>query len=120
MQKMHLRPQKISMKHLVVELAEVPPCLINSVEKLDPTLKFFCQEIGLKVIGEKIHKFTPQGLTIVYILTNSHLAFHSWPELGYAHLDLITCGSNLDLARINQLIILLFSTVDYHILEIRY
>ncbi|MBC7074372.1 adenosylmethionine decarboxylase [Candidatus Parcubacteria bacterium] len=39
------------------------------------------------------HKFEPQGLTGVLLLAESHIAFHSWPEIGYLALDIFTCGN---------------------------
>lgn len=39
------------------------------------------------------HKFSPQGMTGVVLLAESHIAFHSWPELSYLAIDIFTCGS---------------------------
>jgi len=43
-----------------------------------------------------IHKFSPQGLTGVVLLAESHIALHSWPEFDYLAIDIFTCG---DLAK---------------------
>ena len=37
------------------------------------------------------HRFQPHGLTIAFILAESHIAYHSWPERSYASIDLISC-----------------------------
>ncbi len=39
-----------------------------------------------------IHKFSPQGMTGVVVLAESHITFHSWPEMDYMALDVFTCG----------------------------
>jgi len=39
-----------------------------------------------------IHKFSPQGITGVILLAESHLAIHTWPELNYIAIDIFTCG----------------------------
>ena len=39
-----------------------------------------------------IHKFSPQGLTGVVLLAESHLSIHSWPEMNYLAIDIFTCG----------------------------
>ena len=39
-----------------------------------------------------IHKFSPQGLTGVILLAESHLAIHTWPEIDYVAIDIFTCG----------------------------
>lgn len=41
-----------------------------------------------------IHKFSPQGITGVVLLAESHLAIHTWPELNYTAIDVFTCGSH--------------------------
>lgn len=39
------------------------------------------------------HQFTPQGVTIVYALAESHISCHTFPEKGSVALDCYTCGS---------------------------
>ena len=43
----------------------------------------------LRIIGEK---FKPQGVTLLALLAESHASIHTWPQLGYAAIDLYTCG----------------------------
>ncbi len=57
--------------------------------------------IALKctIVAETFHQFTPQGVSGVVVLAESHLSLHTWPERGYAAVDLYTCGdpTSLDL-----------------------
>jgi S-adenosylmethionine decarboxylase proenzyme len=39
-----------------------------------------------------IHKFSPQGITGVILLAESHIAIHAWPEFNYLAIDIFTCG----------------------------
>ena len=39
-----------------------------------------------------IHKFSPQGITGVVLLAESHIALHAWPEINYLAIDIFTCG----------------------------
>jgi S-adenosylmethionine/arginine decarboxylase-like enzyme len=41
----------------------------------------FCRLHRLKVVDTKISKFKGQGLTLTYVLSNSNLLVHTWPEL---------------------------------------
>jgi S-adenosylmethionine decarboxylase len=54
------------------------------------------------------HAFEPQGKTSCYILAESHLAIHTYPEHAYVSLDLFTCGTSTDPERSVQYIIDLF------------
>jgi S-adenosylmethionine decarboxylase proenzyme len=55
---------------------------------------------GLTVIAERLHQYLPQGVSGVLILAESHLAVHTWPEHGFAAVDLFTCGTRLDPAQL--------------------
>lgn len=50
---------------------------------------------GATILSSQFHTFAPQGVSGVVIISESHLAIHTWPELGYAAVDLFTCGDRL-------------------------
>lgn len=60
------------------------------------------QRAGLHVVGELFHSFspehpeTPAGVTGVLLLAESHLALHTWPELGLVTLDIYVCNRSYD------------------------
>ncbi len=47
----------------------------------------------LKLIS---HQFEPQGVTAIGLLAESHVSIHTWPETGYAAVDMFTCGETAD------------------------
>jgi S-adenosylmethionine decarboxylase len=49
------------------------------------------QILGLNVVEKLTHSFSPHGKTLVYILSESHLAIHTWPEKNIIHIDLVSC-----------------------------
>ena len=59
-------------------------------------LQAAAQAAGTRVLGTAFHRFSPGGVTGVLIVQESHLAVHTWPERGYAALDLFTCGHQTD------------------------
>jgi S-adenosylmethionine decarboxylase len=40
------------------------------------------------------HRFDPQGVTGLALLAESHISIHTWPESGYAAVDVFTCGDH--------------------------
>ena len=50
-------------------------------------------ECGAVVLGDSFHRFSPQGVSGVVVIAESHLSIHTWPEYGYAALDIFTCGT---------------------------
>jgi len=52
---------------------------------------------GLHPVGELFHRFpAPGGVTGVVLLAESHLAVHTWPELGAVTLDVYVCNLGAD------------------------
>ena len=47
---------------------------------------------GATILGKQSHKFTPQGVTAIIMLAESHISIHTWPENGSYALDAYTCG----------------------------
>ena len=51
---------------------------------------------GLTIVGERFHQFEPQGVTGAVILAESHLAIHTWPEMGSVTVDVYVCNYTTD------------------------
>lgn len=54
------------------------------------------QHSGLTIVGERFHQFEPQGVTGAVILAESHLAIHTWPEMGSVTVDVYVCNFTTD------------------------
>lgn len=80
-------------------LAEVYGCdfnLLNDVKKVEKIMVNAALEAGAEIREFVFHKFSPQGVSGVVVISESHLAIHTWPELGYAAVDVFTCGDKVD------------------------
>ena len=53
------------------------------------------KDLELKVVHETDFEFTLHGLTKVWILSQSHLILHTWPEYSSIHIDLMTCNDTV-------------------------
>jgi S-adenosylmethionine decarboxylase proenzyme len=51
---------------------------------------------GATVLDTSFHYFSPQGVSGVVVIAESHLAIHTWPEYDYAAVDIFTCGTRVD------------------------
>jgi S-adenosylmethionine decarboxylase proenzyme len=47
------------------------------------------------VLNVATHKFVPQGVTAIIMIAESHLSIHTWPEFGYAAVDVFTCNGEI-------------------------
>lgn len=84
-------------RHLIVELYGCDTSILGDPEVLRTTLLEAAEASGAKVLGEFFKKF-PRGCGVTGILAiaESHISIHTWPEYGYAAVDLFTCGDRVD------------------------
>ena len=83
-------------RHILVELYGCNSEIINDLEAIRRLLIEGARKTGATIVGEVFHKFSPQGVSGTVVIAESHLAIHTWPELGYCALDLYTCGDEVD------------------------
>ena len=83
-------------RHLIVEMWGVDPVLLDDEATLRELLVEAAKKAGGRVMGVLFHKFEPQGVTGVVAIAESHISIHTWPEHGYAAMDIFTCGSHVD------------------------
>ena len=91
--------------HLLLDLRQCNPDLLNDLQYIKQSMLSAATEAGATVLGENFHKFDPLGVTGIIAIAESHLAIHTWPEHGYAAVDIFTCGSSFGYRRAAQLII---------------
>ena len=91
--------------HFIIDFNNLEFDLLNNLDKLKLIMEKVIKKSKVSSISKKFHKFKPQGLTGFYLLSESHLSFHTWPELGSISIDFYTCGdSHLADNAINNLI----------------
>lgn len=74
-------------------IAEFTGCSnLNNSAQLESVLTDAAHAANATVVGVKVHQFEPCGMTGVIILEESHISVHTWPEYGYASIDVYTCG----------------------------
>lgn len=91
----HDFPQVIG-KHALFELHGGNPNLLNDEDFVKSALTEAAEVAGATLLSLVSHKFSPQGVTAVALLSESHISLHSWPEFGFASIDCYTCGSHTD------------------------
>lgn len=82
-------------RHLLLELKDCNPEVLNDLEFLRHCLHDAAKLIGATVVNECFHEFSPHGISGTVIISESHLFIHTWPEYGYAAVDIFTCGDSV-------------------------
>lgn len=83
-------------RHILAELYGCTPEVLNDLQKIEDIMVAAALEAGAEIREVAFHKFSPQGVSGVVVISESHLAIHTWPELGYAAVDIFTCGDTVD------------------------
>jgi len=79
--------------HLIVELYECDKKILSAVDKVQRAMIAAASAADATVIDSIFHHFKPYGVSGVIVIAESHFAIHTWPEHGYASVDLFTCGT---------------------------
>ena len=79
-------------RHLLVELYGCRCEALDDQDLVQRALERAAERAGATVVGRIFHRFQPEGVSGVVVIAESHLTIHTWPELGYAAVDLFTCG----------------------------
>ncbi|MCL6444862.1 MAG: adenosylmethionine decarboxylase [Alicyclobacillus sp.] len=83
-------------RHVIAELWGCSAERLNDFHNIERIMVNAALEAGAEVREVAFHKFAPQGVSGVVIISESHLTIHSFPEHGYASIDVYTCGERID------------------------
>jgi S-adenosylmethionine decarboxylase len=81
-------------RHCIFELQDGNPNLLDDEDFIKEALTKAAEAAGATLLGIVSHKFEPQGVTAIALLSESHISIHSYPEYGYAAVDAFTCGEH--------------------------
>lgn len=83
-------------RHILAEFFECDSNILNNPKLVEKYMLEAALECGATIVNKCFHLFSPHGVSGVVIISESHLAIHTWPEFGYAAVDLFTCGEQCD------------------------
>ena len=106
-------------RHLLLELKNCNREVLNDLEFLRECLSEAAIQCGATMLGESFHHFSPQGVSGIISIAESHISIHTWPEYGYAAVDVFTCGDTVDPAEIADLITRGLQSKDCSMIEMR-
>lgn len=90
--------------HILLELHDCNDAFLNDVQQIKKIMCQAAHKAKATIVTEYFHHFSPYGVSGVVIIQESHLTIHTWPEFGYAAIDVFTCNSKLALQEAVQYI----------------
>lgn len=98
----------------IVEFYNCNPDVLNNVQLLEQEIVKIVQEANATVIKHYFHQFSPYGVSGVIVISESHIAIHTFPEYNYASVDIYTCGDKVDLEYIFHNIKFLLQSKNFY------
>lgn len=106
-------------KHLILEFYGCAREALNHKEKIETVLVEAAVNAGATVIHPYFHQFSPEGISGMVMIAESHLSIHTWPEYGYAAVDVFVCGDYVDCDLAYETIRKALRAQSSHMIEIK-
>jgi S-adenosylmethionine decarboxylase len=104
--------------HYIAEASGCTSTVIGKVEAVERIIVHAAQIAGVHVWSTSFHRFNPNGVSGVIVISESHLSVHTWPEVGYVALDIFTCGDSAKPQKAVQWALKEFGATNVHITEV--
>jgi S-adenosylmethionine decarboxylase proenzyme len=89
------RVKKALGTHFLLELFDCKPATLTSIDFVKDTMIRAANSAHANIVDTFFHQFKPYGVSGVVIVEESHLSIHTWPEYGYAAVDLFFCSDDV-------------------------
>lgn len=86
--------------HILLDFFGCDPDLLQDSHLLREALAATAEESRLTVLNEVFHRFDPHGVSGVLLISESHMSIHTWPEHGYAAVDVFSCSPEISAAQV--------------------
>ncbi|MCB0317221.1 MAG: adenosylmethionine decarboxylase [Bdellovibrionales bacterium] len=102
-------------KHYIVELIDCDPELLKKTEQVKDRFIQAAEISNATIIDTKFKQFNPTGVSGLILIAESHFTIHTWPESGYAGVDIFTCGEQMDPELAVETLVKSFKAKRHHV-----
>jgi S-adenosylmethionine decarboxylase len=79
-------------KHMICDLKNIKNTdLLNNCDKLKKMMQEICTKYDFEILNRMEYVFQPIGCSILFLLSESHISIHTFPEKKHISFDLYTC-----------------------------
>jgi S-adenosylmethionine decarboxylase proenzyme len=91
-------------KHMICDFKGINNVqLLNSLTDLKDLLREICKTNDFNILNEVEHQFFPIGCSVLFLLSESHLSIHTFPEKNHISFDIYTCRQYSDNTFYNEI-----------------
>lgn len=83
-------------RHVLIEYYGCPSDVIKNNALIEKFMREAAEYSGATIVESVFHHFNPYGVSGAVIIAESHLTIHTWPEYGFASVDVYTCGDSVN------------------------
>ncbi len=83
-------------RHVLIEFYGCPSDIIENNALIEKFMRGAADYSGATIVESVFHHFNPYGVSGAVIIAESHLTIHTWPEYGFASVDVYTCGDSVN------------------------
>ena len=83
-------------RHILIEFYNCDEEILKNPTLIKEHMNEAARIANATIVESVFHHFNPYGVSGAVIISESHLAIHTWPEYGYAAVDVFTCGDKID------------------------
>jgi len=83
-------------RQILVEFYGCDHQILDDVVQVEDILRGAANKANATIVQSAFHRFNPFGVSGVIVIAESHISIHTWPEYGYAAVDIFTCGETID------------------------
>ena len=83
-------------RHILIEFYNCNEEILKNPTLIEKHMNEAAEIAKATIVQSVFHHFNPYGVSGAVIISESHLAIHTWPEYGYAAVDVFTCGDKID------------------------
>ena len=86
--------------HVLYELYDCHATRLDDRGRMREVLYDAVRSVKMVPLEDASHQYQPQGVSVVILVAESHIAIHTWPEYGYAAVDFFSCRTDIDPQRV--------------------
>ena len=105
-------------RHLLIDFNNCDPVMLDTEDQIRDILLSSARACAATILEYSFHHFSPQGVSGVVLIAESHISIHTWPENHYAAVDIFTCGTRVDPYKAYEYIKMMFDTEDVFLRDI--
>lgn len=86
--------------HILADISTTDKSKLDDLSLLESSMVESAITEGATVLSVQHHRFSPNGVTILVLLAESHVSIHTYPDEGKAFFDVFTCGDRISSEKI--------------------